>query len=573
MKRLAIFLVLACVLAGNAGAASPAKKKKMCVSPANAAKFLEAQAPRGRRLRQMSDSLTFTSGNVVVLQADPQILIVPNSFDLKRNAVRFIPTPHNRYIYSLIPYSFNAGASDALTLKDDDFVQLDFKNFIFPFAGKFYTSCFVNSNGNITFDAGDTEPPNMDTLMDGPPRIAPFFADLDPEASGTVFVQQTPDVVVVSWLKVPEFYNQNQFDYGQNTFQVVLYKDGRIDLIYASEISATEALIGILPGYGKAQMRLVDFTRGTLKGRPAGALLENFHSYESIDFPSTMKALYRNYGDKYDFVTLLSNFDLNPVPGAQAFAIVVQNDAKGIGNPAGRGSAIFRDTARYGSAGRLQNITFFGNIHQYPSDPNRELPDTYTSALQMLAHEVAHRWLAYVKLTQDGASADLLLGRDQSHWSFFYNSEGSYLEGNQILQKSRSSFVTSHPFTRYSTLDLYLMGLISPSEVKSSFVVLGGSNFSPSFEFAPESAPEPDVAFRGSARTFTISDIIAANGERIPDSSTSQKTFTHLFVLITKKDNPASAADIGAVEQLRSAWEGYFAAATAGKGTVQTNVQ
>lgn len=572
MKKIA-FLVLMGILLAAWGNTAPPAKKKICVSPSNAAQFLQARASQARHMAVASTPYLFTSGNVVVLEADPELLIVPNPFDLKRNAVRFIPAPHNRFAYSLVPYSFNAEAADTIVLKDDDSVELQFQNFAFPFAGKSYTRCFVNSNGNITFDQGDIEPPDIETLLSGPPRIAPFFADLDPESSGTVYVKQTSDTVIITWLKVPEFFNQDQFAYGQNTFQVVLYKDGRVDLIYSDDMTATQALIGLVPGYGKSQLRLVDFTRGTLRGRPAGSLVENFHDYESVDIPAVMNSFYKSYSDRYDFVTLASNFDLNPIPGAQAFAINVQNDVKGIGNPAARGKALFRDTAKYGSAGKLQNITFIGNIHQYPPDPNRTLPDTYTSLLQILAHEVAHRWLSYVRVSQDGVSSDLLLGRDKSHWSFFFDSDGSFLEGNQIIQKSQTSFLTSRPFTGYSTMDLYLMGLIPPSDVRPSLVVLGPSNFSPAFEFSAESAPEPDIAFKGSARPVTVDDVIAANGARKPDTSTSPKTFSHVFILIVKKDAPASEDELALIEQLRTAWEGFFTAATGGHGKMQTNVQ
>lgn len=572
MKRLAV--LLAAILFAFTAQAAPKHKAKKCVSPSSAATYMQAAGAQRRvGVRNASESIPFTAGNVVILQADPEILIVPNQFDLKHSAVRFTPALPHRYVYSLVPFGFNAGASDTLPLKDDDSVQLDFKYFSFPFAGKLYDRCFVNSNGNITFDESDTEPPDLETLLDGPPRIAPFFADLDPETSGAILVQQTSDAVMITWLKVPEFFSHDQFGYGENTFQIVLYKDGRIDLVYDSDISATEALIGVVPGYGKAQLHLVDFTRGNLRAHPVAAIVENFHSYESLDIPSVMNSLYKKYSDKYDFVTLVSNFDLTPVPGAQAFAVNVQNDIKGIGNPGVHASFLFHDNTNYGSASKLQNITFLGNIHQYPSDPNRALPDTYTSTLQILAHEVAHRWLSYVRISLDGASSEELLGRDGSHWSFFFNSNGSFLEGNEILEKSSTSFATSQPFTGYSDLDLYLMGFISAAEVGQSFVVQGASNFSPSFEFLPESAPEPDVSFRGSARTVTIDDIVAANGARSPDVSASQKTFNHLFVLIVKKESPASNADIAYVEQLRKAWEGYFSAKTNGKGKIQTDVQ
>src|SRR5262249_27876996 len=162
----------------------------------------------------------------------------------------------------------------------------------------------------------------------------------------------------------------------------------------------------------------------------------------------------------------------------------------------------------------------------------------YTSFLQMKAHETAHRWLAYVKTELDGRASDVILGRDSSHWSFFLNSYGSFMEGNQINQNTRSSFVTSTPFVRFSNLDLYLMGLVSEDDVTDTYFVDGAKNFSPNFPFAAASSPEPDVQFKGSAIPVRISDIIAANGKRVPDSTTSQKNFRDLFVLITRSQSP-----------------------------------
>ena len=41
---------------------------------------------------------------------------------------------------------------------------------------------FVNSDGNVTFNEGDTAISARDIgrFLDGPPRLAPFFADLNP---------------------------------------------------------------------------------------------------------------------------------------------------------------------------------------------------------------------------------------------------------------------------------------------------------------------------------------------------------------------------------------------------------
>ncbi len=573
MKRtVAVFVIVLVWLFCAIGVASDKKlkRKPVCVAPQAVQEYLSAKQ-RKLSAKSVSETIVTSTGDVVVVEADSQLLVVPNPFDLHGKGVIFEPVIRNRYSYSSNNGHFDSDASDPVSIEDDDSVEFELTGFEFPFAGRMYNQFFINSNGNITFDTGDSEPPNLDNLMSGPPRIAAFFADLDPESAGSIVTRQTKDFATITWFKVPEFFSHDQFAYGENTFQIILYPSGRIDLVYARDLTATQALVGIIPGYGKSTLRLVDFSRGRFKGRPAASFIEDFRNYESIDIPNLMRTVYGQIPDHFDFVSLLSNFNLTPVPEAQAFAINVQNDVRGIGNPSSSSASIFRDQKKYGSNETLQNITFLGNIHDYPSNPGQTMPDTYTSLLQVLAHEVGHRWLAYAKVERDGRAQDLLLGRDKSHWSFFFDSEASFVEGNQINSHG-SSFVTSMPFQGYSPLDLYLMGFLKPEDVRDTFIVEGARRFSPDFPFAPESSPEPDVSFQGSAHTVTIEDIIAANGKREPDSSTSQKSFRHLFVLIVKKENPSTPEELAAVDQLRREWEGFFNKATLGLGKIDTQI-
>ncbi|HEY4491497.1 MAG TPA: hypothetical protein VI958_05820, partial [Acidobacteriota bacterium] len=180
---------------------------------------------------------------------------------------------------------------------------------------------------------------------------------------------------------------------------------------------------------------------------------------------------------------------------------------------------------------------------------------------------------SYVKISKDGAKSNSLLGRDKSHWSFFLDSSGSFLEGNQIAQKNANTFVTQTPLQRYSELDLYLMGLLALEEVPDTLLVDGAHEFSPSFTFVAESAPETKITFKGSAIPIRIEDIIAANGPRKPSISKSQKTFTHLFVLITKTTTPATPEEIAYVDLLRTQWEAYFFQMTRGRARVVTLLQ
>ncbi len=143
---------------------------------------------------------------------------------------------------------------------DDCSQKINFTGgFTFPFYGSTYNSVFVNSNGNLTFTVGDTYPyPSFEMFIGGGtlPRIAPFWVDLFPPSSpagGGVFYSQEPTRFIVTWVQVPYFFGGAP---PFNTFQVVLYNDGRVAFAYEYLDSNTlvanneYALVGIAAGNG-----------------------------------------------------------------------------------------------------------------------------------------------------------------------------------------------------------------------------------------------------------------------------------------------------------------------------------
>jgi hypothetical protein len=98
---------------------------------------------------------------------------------------------------------------------------------------------FLNSNGNITFSAGDaSNTPTVPGFRSGLPRIAPAWADLNPAARAVNPINfptqalgfANVNAFRVRWLNVPEFGKEgcstNVFGIGGNTFGVTLYDDG-----------------------------------------------------------------------------------------------------------------------------------------------------------------------------------------------------------------------------------------------------------------------------------------------------------------------------------------------------------
>ena len=155
-------------------------------------------------------------------------------------------------------------------------------------------------------------------------------------------------------------------------------------------------------------------------------------------------ALYSNdlfhwFEDEFDYLVVHSQFDGKPQTPYLGMFSHVMNDTKGIG------LEIFFNN-RYASSGRLRGVIHFSG---------------YTGVGEALLHELMHAWANFAVPTVDG-----------SHWGF--SSANGLLGGFDIakleeLGEDRYAagvFRTNHTGrVPYSLIELYLSGLMSPSEV------------------------------------------------------------------------------------------------------------
>jgi hypothetical protein len=113
-----------------------------------------------------------------------------------------------------------------------------------PLYGTTYATIYPSSNGYVTFLSGDSD--TSESLEDhfAQPRISGLFDDLNPSDGGTISWKQLDDRVAVTWDGVREYLGVTL-----NTFQVVMYFDGRIELNYLT-ISAADGLVGLSAGEG-----------------------------------------------------------------------------------------------------------------------------------------------------------------------------------------------------------------------------------------------------------------------------------------------------------------------------------
>jgi gliding motility-associated-like protein len=116
----------------------------------------------------------------------------------------------------------------AVPRNDDGWLQIPSMGFTFSFCGTSYTSCFINTNGNVSFGqgVGVFSPTGFPYNV---PMIAPFWADVDTRntACGQAWYKLFGNYMIVSWEDVG-WYNMNCSPL--NTFQLII-SDGTAPII------------------------------------------------------------------------------------------------------------------------------------------------------------------------------------------------------------------------------------------------------------------------------------------------------------------------------------------------------
>ena len=514
-----------------------------------------------RALQSLQALRLEVSGDLVLVSDDGTLVSEANPFDLRERTLVFSPAGSRGFLYRGGGGGIDAGTGDPIGLGDDVSRIFDL-SFDFPFLGQSYRRLFLNSDGNLTFVEGDSASTerSLERFLSGPPRIALFFADLDPTAGGEVRVLNVPDRFVVTWDAVPEWGKEEP-----STFQVEIVRDGTIFMRYGAIVSAASGIVGVAPGGSGGEVSLVD-----LGGEPrelAGAIAERFLRGRTIDNLAVSRTFYRELSDSYDSLVVWTNFDSDE-DDAFAYSVPVSNDASGTGD------GVYDFTEAWGSEGELETYVFMGDLRRYPRDPNERVSGAASrpTTLGLLAHEVGHRFLTSAQVLHPGVAVDVLLGRQSSHWSFFLDTDASFLEGNDIQEESPGRFRTVETVSRYSRLDLYLMGLADASEVAPFFVVTGASANVFGEPLDNESTPREGVVITGTRTDLTIDEVIGALGERRPRVGEAQSTFRHAWVLLSRPNEPPTSDDVGKLHDARNAFLGFFNERTLGRGHIETAI-
>jgi hypothetical protein len=146
------------------------------------------------------------------------------------------------------------------------------------------------------------------------------------------------------------------------------------------------------------------------------------------------------------------------------------------------------------------------------------LPFNY--AISQIAHEMGHRWAAFISAKVNGETIQL----GPVHWAtglqapvaFPYQRpiEASAMGGGVWQDNFDGTFTQLDddyyvPATGWSHLDLYLMGLLAPSEVPDFFILRN-------LVAAGRDATGHPI-FKADRLKVRIEDVIASTGTRLPD--------------------------------------------------------
>lgn len=538
-------------------------------------RFLHHQAMKSRRLARVKADATPVAhdvGNIAVIEDSDGVVARRNDFNLDHQTLTFTPTTPDTtsYEFRVTADSFDrdaAAAGDPLSGLGDDDTRAIALPFAFPFFGASYRQAFVNSDGNITFGAGDVshDDRSLGRMVADAPRIAALYSDLDP-SSVADSVRFTADEtrVTITWAHVPEY---SDFGFGNTqTFQLRLYPDGHIDLTYDG-VNTSGAVVGISPGSLLGTSTVLSFSGGS-GAEFSSTVAERFGGTNEIDIETAAQKFYRTHEDAYDYLVIYNNLG---IPASRT-AVAFEQSVRSLGT--GYGKETFDDSSETGSAGRLQALLNMGPLSQYPSDPaalvtaRASVGDT---PITVLGHEAGHLFLAYVSVPDPANSQVLpMLGFQNAHWNFLFDSEASLLEGNRILDNGPGAsprFVTTATVEGYSPLDQYLMGFRNPEEVPPVFYVANST------AALAAAQPRKGVAFDGERRDVGIADIIRAAGRRTPDATVAQRQFRFAFILVTTNGTAPSATDLQQMETYRTAFEAFYSRAASQRAGADTTLR
>ncbi|HKW02073.1 MAG TPA: hypothetical protein VJN96_19785 [Vicinamibacterales bacterium] len=231
--------------------------------------------------------------------------------------------------------------------------------------------------------------------------------------------------------------------------------------------------------------------------------------FVSNDPAHVTQEFYRWFGDDFDVLNLI----YSPERFQNRNHFTVKNTVDGIG------LARTDNTARYGSAGRLQGIS------QFP------IPGLYDGAENGHIHELGHQWINFLNFTPISVGIPHWPPSSMAGGVMGFSIGGTGGEGGDFRCNvtDQNGVVTLTPRTdaaAYNDFDLYLMGLLPADQVRQQVV------------FTNVTSPPAcgGQVYTGSVQRVSVQDIINRYGPRLPAAGSAPTTFRLATVLVTRDE-------------------------------------
>lgn len=278
---------------------------------------------------------------------------------------------------------------------------------------------------------------------------------------------------------------------------------------------------------------------------------------------SLYTAFYDHWEDDYQYVTFLMVRDLGFFA---AFYQPMANTTLGIGYDSTVKTETFDTTADT----QVEGLIFMNYYGIWSDSPS--------VGRYVFGQEFGHRWGAFCNVEADGIDSNILLGRDTAHWSYWFDTTNSPMEGNDWVDNGDGTWTNDFSSeSTYTDLDLYLMGLIPPDDVGPQTMLLVDDAEQTRVSREPASTPEvlgerSNVTVTATPWAFTVDNIIAAEGPRVPDWQASPKNFRMAIVVLVLQDDKFTDRIIGQVDDVRTRWEADWETDVRGLATLDTTL-
>ena len=329
---------------------------------------------------------------------------------------------------------------------------------------------------------------------------------------------------------------------------------------------------------------------------PFPLLYEAFHYYALPNPRDLSCTVIKGLGDKFDFLPYYSDFrvdnqeagtpsngPLGAVGGAVTGIGAKQSGLESYCTPGRfqwgfvqpvyvRSNQMQERPPADAPVGTDHDITFYQQQLAEISADGKMPP--YMYAMSQIAHEMGHRWAAFVS----AKAGDETIPLGPVHWArglqapvaFPYRrpTEASIMGGGVWQDNFDGTYTQLDddyyvPATGWSYLDLYLMGLTSAAEVPDFFIL---RNLVPA---GKDTNGHP--IFKADRTKVTIQDVIAAEGPRSPGVDKSQREFNTGIVIVVQHGAKPSRELIERAEGIRKQWIEYFSITTGHRASMTAN--